>query len=313
MQRDPPFYAVLGLHRGASLKEIRAAYKERALAFHPDKNPGGEKAFKAIATAYDTLKDAGKRSAYDAEFNRQQQQSSSAAPASRPHRTPAQEQAAADNIMRDAFADYRRSAMAGNKSRPHDWYRRKTEEQENDLPSASASSSWMPQAGGAASSCQGAAHRFASSRGGNGSGSAPTPPPRGSRDHAQPSSSASAAGRSAAAPDAEDAPEPPGFRPWKPASEAPQPSAAELLAKQKRQREAEEAVRRAADLRSEAAAAKERMLREARERRRRKVRWSGCGKRPSRGRQSGTTCRCARRARPPTRYEKRSPGGTFQR
>lgn len=63
---DDP-YSVLGVARGASDKEIQAAYRKRAKAHHPDLNPGKTHAdtFKKISVAYDLLKDPEKRKAYD--------------------------------------------------------------------------------------------------------------------------------------------------------------------------------------------------------------------------------------------------------
>jgi DnaJ-class molecular chaperone len=63
---DDP-YSVLGLARGATEKDIQAAYRKLAKAHHPDLNPGKahSDAFKKIAAAYDLLKDPDKRKAYD--------------------------------------------------------------------------------------------------------------------------------------------------------------------------------------------------------------------------------------------------------
>jgi tetratricopeptide (TPR) repeat protein len=51
-------YETLGLEPGASLKEIKQAYRSLVLRYHPDKDPskGDETKFKQISDAYQTLK-----------------------------------------------------------------------------------------------------------------------------------------------------------------------------------------------------------------------------------------------------------------
>jgi len=58
-------YDVLGLHEGASEKEIRRAYRNLATREHPDKG-GDEEKFKHIQRAYEILSDASKRDTYNA-------------------------------------------------------------------------------------------------------------------------------------------------------------------------------------------------------------------------------------------------------
>jgi len=62
------YYAMLGVKRGASDKEIRRAYRRLARKYHPDVNAGdkaAEEKFKEINAAYEVLSDAEKRRKYD--------------------------------------------------------------------------------------------------------------------------------------------------------------------------------------------------------------------------------------------------------
>ena len=62
------YYEVLGLGREAGDQEIKAAYREMAKRFHPDRNPddpGAEDKFKEASEAYSVLSDTQKRAAYD--------------------------------------------------------------------------------------------------------------------------------------------------------------------------------------------------------------------------------------------------------
>jgi DnaJ-class molecular chaperone len=62
------YYAVLGVPRTASEKEIKTAYRKLARKHHPDVNPGDKKSeslFKEIGEAYSVLSDAEKRKKYD--------------------------------------------------------------------------------------------------------------------------------------------------------------------------------------------------------------------------------------------------------
>ncbi|BBU58950.1 hypothetical protein KU6B_52150 [Mameliella alba] len=62
------YYDVLGLSRGASADEIKKAYRKKAKELHPDRNadnPEAETQFKEANEAYDVLKDADKKAAYD--------------------------------------------------------------------------------------------------------------------------------------------------------------------------------------------------------------------------------------------------------
>ena len=62
------YYEVLGVSRTASEQEIKKAYRQLALKFHPDKNQGDKSAesrFKEAAEAYSVLGDAKKKEQYD--------------------------------------------------------------------------------------------------------------------------------------------------------------------------------------------------------------------------------------------------------
>jgi molecular chaperone DnaJ len=62
-------YIVLGVNRGATLDEIKRAYKRLARRYHPDINPGDRLAaqqFREISEAYETLSDPTRRQRYDA-------------------------------------------------------------------------------------------------------------------------------------------------------------------------------------------------------------------------------------------------------
>lgn len=62
------YYKTLGVARGASAKEIKAAYRRLARKHHPDVNPGNaaaEARFKEVNEAHDVLSDPDKRKRYD--------------------------------------------------------------------------------------------------------------------------------------------------------------------------------------------------------------------------------------------------------
>ena len=62
------YYEVLEVAKTANIEEIKTAYRQKALKFHPDRNPGDKEAetkFKQCAEAYEVLSDPTKRKEYD--------------------------------------------------------------------------------------------------------------------------------------------------------------------------------------------------------------------------------------------------------
>src|SRR3990172_7479524 len=62
------YYEVLGVDRNATEEEIKKSYRQLAVQYHPDKNPGNkaaEEKFKEISAAYEVLRDPEKKARYD--------------------------------------------------------------------------------------------------------------------------------------------------------------------------------------------------------------------------------------------------------
>ena len=60
-------YRSLGVPPTATLTEIKSAYRKRASALHPDRNPSPQahEEFQALQEAYEVISDTTKRRAYD--------------------------------------------------------------------------------------------------------------------------------------------------------------------------------------------------------------------------------------------------------
>jgi hypothetical protein len=85
------YFRTLGVERGASEDEIKRAYHRLARKYHPDVNPGNERAearFKEISEAYAVLGDPEKRRAYESSgvrYSNGQRQTTRSRPSPRPH------------------------------------------------------------------------------------------------------------------------------------------------------------------------------------------------------------------------------------
>ena len=65
---EKDYYAILGVEKDASKKEIQKAFQQKARKLHPDvnKQPDAEERFKEVSEAYAVLSDDDKRARYDA-------------------------------------------------------------------------------------------------------------------------------------------------------------------------------------------------------------------------------------------------------
>jgi DnaJ-class molecular chaperone with C-terminal Zn finger domain len=68
MKEKRDYYEVLGVNKNATNEELKKAYRQLALKYHPDRNPddkNAEEKFKEAAEAYEILSNPDKRARYD--------------------------------------------------------------------------------------------------------------------------------------------------------------------------------------------------------------------------------------------------------
>ena len=68
MANTTNYYKILGVNERSDEAAIKRAYRQLALKYHPDRNPGdkfAEDKFKQVTEAYRVLSDSKKRADYD--------------------------------------------------------------------------------------------------------------------------------------------------------------------------------------------------------------------------------------------------------
>lgn len=77
-EQQPTFYELLGIHRTATLREIKQAYRKIVWKYHPDVNPNADprechQMMCMINEAYLTLSDIESRMEYDQKLKEQEE------------------------------------------------------------------------------------------------------------------------------------------------------------------------------------------------------------------------------------------------
>tara|TARA_Y100000746_G_scaffold64918_1_gene53709 strand:- start:503 stop:985 length:483 start_codon:yes stop_codon:yes gene_type:complete len=77
--KRPDYYAILGISRVASVPEVKQAYKQRCMEWHPDRHASSsdedkaaaERNFKLLGEALEVMEDTMKRQLYDEGFDKE--------------------------------------------------------------------------------------------------------------------------------------------------------------------------------------------------------------------------------------------------
>jgi molecular chaperone DnaJ len=113
------YYDVLGVSKTASEADLKKAFRKKAMELHPDRNkddPRAESQFKEVNEAYDVLKDAQKKAAYD-RFGHAAFENGSAGPGGfRPGTNPDFASAFSD-VFDDLFGDFMGGGRGGRQQR----------------------------------------------------------------------------------------------------------------------------------------------------------------------------------------------------
>jgi molecular chaperone DnaJ len=113
------YYDVLGVAKGASEADIKKAFRKMAMEHHPDRNrhdPRSEARFKEVNEAYDVLKDAQRKAAYD-RFGHAAFENGHGASAGGFRHGQADFASAFSDVFDDLFGDFMGAAGAGARAR----------------------------------------------------------------------------------------------------------------------------------------------------------------------------------------------------
>lgn len=114
------YYKLLGVLPTATTEEIKKAYRQLALKYHPDRNPGdknSEAFFKKVAEAYTILSDPEKRENYNWEYKKSQQTTSNNQYQQQKKSQQEQEQQVTPQVILLIFQDIRRKISGIDKNR----------------------------------------------------------------------------------------------------------------------------------------------------------------------------------------------------